>query len=1221
MECVVVHSFGSSQPDERQAGVLNQGLEDEMKIEGYRLDRTKNTIAWILMVMSAGLLWLFFHWRPDLRLKFTSKKCPLSKADRVLLMDQYDQKHVERVISPTCKTNNNGISFHKRSPTETDLKLDDKITTSPFQGNEYLNDNFPRELVKPLLQKAMRGARYFTNKKMKYVWNTEIASFEKLRGLVDNLPCSFFHTTDGFSQSEQTTWRELYGSNSLVVHVTPIVKLLLTQALNPFYIFQLFSIILWYADEYAYYATCIVVISLVSLAMAVYEIRSTQRALKGTLTPSEIVSVLRRDTGEFENVTSDLLVPGEVIEVPRHGCVMQCDAVLITGNCIVNESMLTGESVPVTKTPLPTDSTFNISEHSRHVLFCGTQVIQTRYYGDAKVKAVVLRTGFATAKGELVRSILFPKPVDFQFSKDAFKFIGMLALLACAGMIYTIVLMISRGESPSLVVLRTLDLITIVIPPALPAAMTVGIVFAQKRLKKSKVFCISPRSINLCGAVNVFCFDKTGTLTEEGLDFYCIVPTSEDRFMPEEKNVSVFDKKHPVVVAMATCHSLTLIDNQMVGDPLDVKMFQATDWELEEPGEDDEKYDCIMPTVVHPRDPDIISESSGFDNPEVLPYQIGILRMFTFSSKLQRMSVVTRELSTGTTSCFVKGSPEMVSSFCISSTVPSNFQDVLMTYTKQGYRVIGLAYKPLSKLSYVKTQRMERDSVEKDLIFLGLMVFENRLKPQTTPVIRTLRKADIRNVMVTGDNILTALSVARDCEMIETNDQVILVTAVAPSAPNEMPTIDLTLCEEPGMEKLASSDLDMKQRSHFIVNGKSWGVIRRYFPSFIPKLAVRGTVFARFLPEQKQQLIEVLQEIGYFVGMCGDGANDCGALKTAHAGISLSEAEASVASPFTSKDQHIGCVLDVIREGRAALVTSFGVFKFMAGYSMTQFLSVCLLYWVGANFTDFTFLYIDLILLTTLGITFCYTGASRHLGSRPPSINLIGVAPISSVIAQLAINFIFQFSIWKFTEAQPWFEPYVISEEHDYRCHEVTVVFCISTFQYITMSVAFTKGPPHRKTMFTNYLFLVNLVVCIIITTYIVTYPFQWLIDLFELSLPPSLIFRAIIVTVALLNFIIGVLVETYFIEDLLDNKCLRSIKEKRRSDKYLLVERDISDNPISPTRCTTLTELLQLGDPAASPSGRPDDSSVKVLPAGDARSFSIDSTASEDAKSFITSL
>ena len=88
--------------------------------------------------------------------------------------------------------------------------------------------------------------------------------------------------------------------------------------------------------------------------------------------------------------------------------------------------------------------------------------------------------------------------------------------------------------------------------------------------------------------------------------------------------------------------------------------------------------------------------------------------------------------------------------------------------------------------------------------------------------------------------------------------------------------------------------------------------------------------------------------------MCGDGANDCGALKTAHAGVSLSEAEASVASPFTSTEANISCVPTVIREGRAALVTSFGIFKYMACYSLTQFFSVCLLYWVSS--LDFTIL-------------------------------------------------------------------------------------------------------------------------------------------------------------------------------------------------------------------------------------------------------------------------
>ena len=71
--------------------------------------------------------------------------------------------------------------------------------------------------------------------------------------------------------------------------------------------------------------------------------------------------------------------------------------------------------------------------------------------------------------------------------------------------------------------------------------------------------------------------------------------------------------------------------------------------------------------------------------------------------------------------------------------------------------------------------------------------------------------------------------------------------------------------------------------------------------------------------------------------MCGDGANDCGALKRAHTGISLSELEASAASPFTSQRPDISCVVEVIKEGRCALVTTFATFKFMALYSMVQY--------------------------------------------------------------------------------------------------------------------------------------------------------------------------------------------------------------------------------------------------------------------------------------------
>jgi cation-transporting ATPase 13A3/4/5 len=136
--------------------------------------------------------------------------------------------------------------------------------------------------------------------------------------------------------------------------------------------------------------------------------------------------------------------------------------------------------------------------------------------------------------------------------------------------------------------------------------------------------------------------------------------------------------------------------------------------------------------------------------------------------------------------------------------------------------------------------------------------------------------------------------------------------------------------------------------------------------------------------------------------MCGDGANDCGALKAAHAGISLSEAEASVASPFTSKTPDISCVPSLVREGRAALVTSFGVFKYMAAYSLTQFISVMLLYSIDCNLTDFQFLWIDLVLITTLVAVFGNTKAyDGPLDKRPPPSALAAVAPVLSLLAQV----------------------------------------------------------------------------------------------------------------------------------------------------------------------------------------------------------------------------
>ena len=142
------------------------------------------------------------------------------------------------------------------------------------------------------------------------------------------------------------------------------------------------------------------------------------------------------------------------------------------------------------------------------------------------VTAVVIRTGYSTSKGALVRSILYPPPVDFQFEKDSYKFICVLAMIATVGMVYTLVKMILDEESTEEIFLEVFDLITIVVPPALPAAMTIGIVLANQRLTKLDIFCISPRAINVAGTTDCVCFDKTGTITEDGMDMWGVIPVS-----------------------------------------------------------------------------------------------------------------------------------------------------------------------------------------------------------------------------------------------------------------------------------------------------------------------------------------------------------------------------------------------------------------------------------------------------------------------------------------------------------------------------------------------------------------------------------------------------------------------------------------------------------------------------------------------------------------------
>ncbi|XP_057663847.1 polyamine-transporting ATPase 13A3-like isoform X1 [Diorhabda carinulata] len=1107
---------------------LNYGNEDQMGIEGFVHSNLKSNFFLMLYILTVGTLRIFFHWYPNLYIKATHTRSSLRYAERVLITDVYKKfktffiKDVKIV-----EANEEGSTANQKQENILECNLCD--------GR----------------QKRLTRARIIRLKKLLYVWDDETENFVKLAGFDTGVTRAQLHSLKGQSKEKQEVKRLLYGDNEISVPVQSILTLLALEALTPFYMFQLFSLIVWLCESYYYYTGAIFVMSAFGISTSIIQTRKNQRNLKGTVNLVDKTLVCRGN-GVFAEIPTTELVPGDLIAIPPGGCDMQCDAVLITGNCVVNESMLTGESVPITKTPLANDSmAFQLKDNVNHILFNGTKIIQTRSNHNEKVFAVVIRTGYLTTKGELVRSILYPPPADFKFDTDSYKFIGILFAIATLGVIYTVVSKSTRQIETTDILIKALDIFTIAVPPALPAAMTVGKLYALNRLKHKQIFCINSRVINVSGSIDCVCFDKTGTLTEDELDMWGVVPVENNEVKPALRDVKQLNKASALFKGMATCHSLSVIKEQLGGDPLDIKMFEATGWVIGE-SMDDRKHNHI---VVRPN---IAYSEKG------IAVQLEIIKQFQFISQLQRMSVIAFSTHHDQYSVFCKGSPEMIMTLSKPSTLPKNLMDEVQKYTVQGYRVIAVATKNLTISSPDTVNKIAREEVECDLEFSGLIILENKLKPETSGIIDTLIKANLKVVMITGDNLQTGVHVAKECGMVEPNQHIIEIITEEPTD-QQLATISYKIISEADITKQfkTRSDIEKYQPRNycFAVTGKSWGNVVTYFPELIPKIVTKGVIFARMSGMQKQQLVEELKTIGYYVAMCGDGANDCGALKAAHVGISLSEAESSVASPFTSKIQNISCVPKVIKEGRAALVTSFGIFKVMLCYSLIEFTSVMILYNIDANLTAFEFLYIDIFLILNFASLFGMTKANKVLYKSAPENSLVGFIPISSIACYLILCAVFQIFAYYWIQTYSWFSAfvYVKSSVQDYTSYENYAVFTVSMFQYITMCFVFSKGSPYRRPLYTNIPFTLSLLVTCAVCVWMTLIPFDWVRDIMDLEDTPIEGAVAMIV-IAAVNFVVSIIFEDVLVECLLGKIIVPKFRSIHRSHKkYLVVLSDLN--------------------------------------------------------------
>ncbi|XP_031520681.1 cation-transporting ATPase 13A2 isoform X5 [Papio anubis] len=1106
----------------------------------------------VVVWMMAGIPLLLFRWKPLWGVRLRLRPCNLARAETLVIEIRDKEDSSWQLFTVQVQTEAIGEGSLEPPP---QAQVEDgrsqaavgAVPEGAWKDTAQLHKS--EEAVS-----GRRVLRYYLFQGQRYIWIETQQAFYQVSLLDHGRSCDDIHRSrHGLSLQDQTVRKAIYGPNVISVPVKSYPQLLVDEALNPYYGFQAFSIALWLADHYYWYALCIFLISAISICLSLYKTRKQSQTLRDMVKLSMRVCVCRPG-GEEEWVDSSELVPGDCLVLPQEGGLMPCDAALVAGECMVNESSLTGESVPVLKTALPEGlGPYCAETHRRHTLFCGTLVLQARAYVGPHVLAVVTRTGFCTAKGGLVSSILHPRPINFKFYKHSMKFVAALSVLALLGTIYSIFILYRNRLPLNEIVIRALDLVTVVVPPALPAAMTVCTLYAQSRLRRQGIFCIHPLRINLGGKLQLVCFDKTGTLTEDGLDVMGVVPLKGQAFLPlvpEPRRLPV----GPLLRALATCHALSRLQDTPVGDPMDLKMVESTGWVLEEEPAADSAFGTQVLAVMRP--PLWEPQLQGMEEP---PVPVSVLCRFPFSSALQRMSVVVAWPGASQPEAYVKGSPELVAGLCNPETVPTDFAQMLQSYTAAGYRVVALASKSLPTVSSLEAaQQLTRDTVERELSLLGLLVMRNLLKPQTTPVIQALRRTRIRAVMVTGDNLQTAVTVARGCGMVAPQEHLIIVHATHPERgqpasleflPMESPTV-VNGIKDPDQAASYTVEPDPRSR-HLALSGPTFGIIMKHFPKLLPKVLVQGTVFARMAPEQKTELVCELQKLQYCVGMCGDGANDCGALKAADVGISLSQAEASVVSPFTSSMASIECVPMVI-----------SVFKYMALYSLTQFISVLILYTINTNLGDLQFLAIDLVITTTVAVLMSRTGPALALGRVRPPGALLSVPVLSSLLLQVALVTGVQLGGYFLTLAQPWFVPLnrTVPAPDNLPNYENTVVFSLSSFQYLILAAAVSKGAPFRRPLYTNVPFLVALALLSSILVGLVLVPglLQGPLALRNIT---DTCFKLLLLGLVTFNF-----VGAFMLESVLDQclpACLRRLRPKRTSKKrFKQLERELAEQP-----------------------------------------------------------
>ena len=1061
----------------------------------------------------------------------------------------------------------------------------------------------------------------------KYVYSPRTDEFEALNYYIKTTNSMIVDKySTGLNPKEITYMRNIFGICDLDVKLSSCCKILFNELTDPYYLWILIIVLIFVFTGYLLYGIAIFLVFAIAILIGVLETRKNMKHIEEISRYSCPVKVYRKNENnevmEGVEIDSTELVPGDVYELPEEGLSLPCDTIIISGSAIINESMLTGESTPVIKVRMiGTNDIYDTtnSSYEKFILFAGTKIIQKRKIGNNKIMGIVFNSGYNTFKGNLIRGILHPKKEKSQFIHDSIKYIIIMSIFTLVGFgVVLKFLIVDHKNSAGEIVYRFFDLFGTAVPASLPACLVIGVSMGISRLKDKKIMCIQRDRLNRSGEINILVFDKTGTLTEDHLDIKGFVTTKIngnkkfefnkftescenysntviEHFKRADKSIKDFNKDllQYYVECLACCHQLTYVKEKLLGDPIDIQMFESTGWILKEnnSADNNNSVNSLILNYIRPKcEEDMVlsfQDNNNLNEKLKNRYEIAIAKRFDFSSKLQRMTVIGKNINEDFFKVFCKGSPEKIKELCDPSTIPESFDETLNNYTTRGYRVLGMAAKSL-KMSFKQSQEIKRDIVEKNMIFLGLLIVQNKLKEKTKECLEKFDNADLRMVMATGDNILTAICVSKDCNLIRKNQEMISCSIENVNGIDKLKWEKLEDDRNDDMISIFENRRDLLTNEALInndtlkINTKTTNTLYDFYPpeninqgenmesaykkklkninqnnflkdednnsvilsrsnsimsqkskgSFIPKLMIEekvpytlckddsfgiaisgptferlfllndrymkkkdelfksahdafrlvlknGRVFARMAPNHKALLVEAFKKEGFMTLMCGDGANDCSALRTAHVSVSLSEGEASIAGHFNSKINDVSCVFELLIEGKCSLSTSMCTFKFMMLYSIIQFFCLILMMVYNTYLNDYQFFFIDILLVFPLEFFLAIQKPSSELTYHYVNSNLFSFPILTSVITHSIIELAFQLgSFYILKHYFPW-NHHCGFDEDDWpnSCHANTILFLISLYQFFAIALSFIVTKPFKKDLYTNWPYLIYLAV------------------------------------------------------------------------------------------------------------------------------------------------